>query len=107
MLATVTTPIDVVIRFGEDQKLGFKGVPFIETKLTERYGYQAVLGAYGAEGEYLLELVKIVTDYKIKRMRVEIAIPSGCTLSFLKELRKNLTQAIKDVQHWERARLLK
>lgn len=104
VLATLPSPIDCVVRILETEKLDFPGTPFIETKLTPKYGYQVVLGAYGEPGKYP---VRVVTDYRIERPRIEIAIPAGVSLVFLKELRRNLSEAIRQVQEWERMRLLK
>jgi hypothetical protein len=101
VLASLKAPIDTVVRVSEFEKLDFPGVPFIETKLTEKYGYQVVLGAYGSEGKWP---IRVVTEYRIDRPRIEIAVPAADSLKFLKELRKNLAVAIKEVEHWERMR---
>jgi hypothetical protein len=104
VLATLKGPIDCVVRHSETQKLDFVGIPFIETKLTDRYGYQVVIGAYGSEGKWP---INIQTEYRIDRPRVEIAIPSASALDFLRELHRNLPDAIKPIREWERRRGLR
>lgn len=104
VLATLRAPIDCVIRCHETYKLDFPGTPFIETKLTERYGYQVVLGAYGEPGKWPIQ---VVTEYRIQRPRIEIAVPASYSLVFLKDLRRNLSDEIKRITHWEKMRLLK
>jgi hypothetical protein len=110
VLAKTREPIDVVIRFSEDCKADFLAVPFIEAKLTDRYGYQVILGAYTREGEYPLkeQLMKLLQPgYKIGRTRVEISIPASMSLAFLIELRSNLSEAIRQITVWERQRGLR
>lgn len=110
VLATTKDPIDVVIRFGETAKADFLGVPFIETKLTDHYGYQLILGAYSREGEYPLKesIMKLLEPgYRIGRTRIEIAVPSALTLRFLLDLQRNVHEAIRKVREWERMRLIK
>lgn len=104
VLATLKAPIDCVVRHSETSKLDFPGVPFIETKLTDRYGYQAVIGAYGEPGKWPIQ---VVTEYRIERPRVEIAIPSSCALDFLRELHRNLPDAMRPIRDWERMKGLR
>jgi hypothetical protein len=120
VLAKLEHAIDCVVRCHETEKLDFPGTPFIEAKLTEKYGFQVILGAFGEEGKWP---IRVQTDYRIGREydclpnvgraptnippRIEIAIPAGESLRFLKELRKNLTQVIRAVEAWERTRGLK
>lgn len=101
VLATLSQPIDAVVRIREYEKLDFPAVPFIETKLTEKYGFQVVLGAYGLLGKYP---IRVVTEYKIDRPRIEIAIPAHESLRFLKELRRNLSEAIRQIKFENRRR---
>jgi len=98
VLSTLKDPIDCVMRYSETEKMEFKGIPFIETKFTDRYLWQAVMGAYGQEGKWP---IRMVTPYKIERPRIEIPIPSFYVLDLLRQLHRNLPDAIKPIREWE------
>ena len=64
--------IEATARINEHDKFVFLGRCTFEKKWTEKYGTQVIIVVYLREGEYpRLE----VTDYAIKRGRIEICIP--------------------------------
>jgi len=64
--------IEATARFSPNMKHTFKGRLTFEKKFTERYGWQVIISMWLKEGEYpTLE----VTDYTIKRGRIEICVP--------------------------------
>ena len=66
------TSIEATARINEHDKFVFLGRCTFEKKHTQRYGTQVIIVVYLPEGEYpRLE----VTDYAIKRGRIEICIP--------------------------------
>jgi len=64
--------VEATARFSENMKHTFLGRLTFEKKYTEKYGWQVIICVWQKEGEYpTLE----VTDYSIKRGRIEICVP--------------------------------
>lgn len=101
ILAKTNVAIDAVVRHSAGAKLDFPAVASVELGFSEKYGYQVILDAFGFEGKFPIELQ---TDYVIKRPRIEVAIPSGHTLQFLKDLAVNSREAYGIVKKWERSK---
>jgi len=103
ILAKTESPIDAVVRHSEKAKLDFPAIASVELGFSEKYGFQVILCAFGLEGKFP---VLVQTDYQINRPRIEVAVPSAQTLSFLKQLHKNVGEAIKRVKAEEGRRLI-
>lgn len=105
VLAKTSEPVvDAVTRYSRTHKMEFPSWAFIEFRITDKYGPQLILGAFGAEGKWP---VNIETPYTIERPRHEIPIPSAHVLPFLVELKHNIDDAIKLTKTWERQRGLR
>ena len=64
--------IPATVRFSKEMKFNFLGRLTFEKKWTQRYGWECIISLWLPEGEYpQLE----ITDYSIKRGRIEILIP--------------------------------
>lgn len=66
------TRIEATARFSQNMKYTFIGRLTFEKKITQRYGCQVIIAVWLNEGEYpRLDL----TEYDIKRGRIEICVP--------------------------------
>lgn len=66
------TTIEATARFSETMKLTYIGRLTFEKKVTPKYGTQVIISLWLSEGKFP-ELT--VTDYVIKRGRIEICVP--------------------------------
>ena len=69
--------IEATARISPSEKYVFYGRCTFERKWTEKYGWQVIISVWMDEYEYpKFE----VTDYLIKRGRIEICIPEVCAI---------------------------
>ena len=104
VLAKSQGTVEAVTRFSEDKKLEFPGVASFELKMTDKYGPQLILTAFGAEGKWP---ITVTTDYHIARPRIEIPVMSVDTLRFLIDLEKAIPEAKRLIKSWERQKGLR